>query len=715
MGRLKNIIFNISFVLNCLLVFLVLVESKISIPAWLQVAGRMHPLMLHLPITLLILCIAWFLFAERRIENEAAQNIGDWLLLLTSVTAALTALMGLFLSKETGYDADKILWHKWSGILTSVITFVWYVYRDRLRQSKAFTITTSLISLFLIVIAGHQGANITHGENFLLAPITPEQKAPKVLLEDAYVFKDMVKPILQSKCMSCHNNLKAKGNLIMETEALLMKGGKNGKLWDLNEPEFGLLLQRLHLPEEAKKHMPPKGKPQLNEEELQILYYWVKDGSDFKKKVTELPEQDTLRMLASTVFNTIETDDYDFAAADEKTIKSLNTNYRVVSPLAKESPALGVDFYGSQFYQPKQLEELLKVKTQVVTLNLNKMPVKDEELKTIAQFSNLRKLNLSFSSITGKTINELLKLKELKHLSLSGTTVKLSDVSSLSGLKSLTHLDVWSTNIKDDEIKTLLPANKSLIVETGYRGDTDHIKLNAPLLENETVVIDTPIHLQLKHSVPGVTVRYTLDGTEPDSLHSLVYDKNVVLSKSVLVKTKAFKPGWISSDVLETNFYSAKIKGDTVINLLPADSSFRGSGSRTLIDLVKGETSNFGNGKWVGYHKNKLESIIGFNTTQTISSVTLSTLIDTYSYIMPPVSIEVWGAGEDGKYRKLNSMVPSQPAALQAAYLKGYEMTFAPVTLKSIKVIAVPVAKLPAWHPGKGDKGWIFTDEVFIN
>ncbi|RTL57441.1 MAG: hypothetical protein EKK37_15475 [Sphingobacteriales bacterium] len=715
MGKTKNIIFNISFLLNCLLVFLVMVENKISIPAWLQVAGRMHPLILHLPITLLILCITWFLFAERRMENESAKQIGDWLLLLTSVTTVVTALVGLFLSRENGYEADKILWHKWSGILTSIITALWYAYRNKLRQSKALNIGIAIVGFILILVTGHQGANITHGENFLLAPITPEKTAPKVLLEDAYVFNDMVKPIIQSKCISCHNSQKAKGNLIMETEALLLKGGKNGKLWDLNEAEFGLMLHRLHLPEEAKKHMPPKGKPQLSKEELQVIYYWVKGGADFKKKVMDLPEQDTLRMLAASIFNTIETDDYSFAAADEKTIKSLNNNYRVVYPLAKESPALGVDFYGAQFYQPKQLEELLKVKEQVVTINLNKMPVKDEALKTISQFANLRKLNLSFSAITGKTINELLKLKELKHLSLSGTAVKFNDVSPLSSLKKLTHLDLWNTNVKDDEIKTLLATNKSLIIETGYKGDTDRIKLTAPLLENETVVIDTPIHLQLKHNVPGVNVRYTLDGTDPDSLHSPVYDKNIVLTKNVLVKTKAFKPGWISSDILETYFYAAKIKCDTVINILPADSAFRGNGSRTLIDLVKGETTNFGSGKWVGYHGKKMESVIGFNTAQTVSSVTLSTLIDTYSYIMPPVSIEIWGEDENGKYRKLNSLIPAQPAALQAAYLKGYEIDFAPATVKSIKIIAVPVTKLPAWHPGKGDKGWIFVDEVFIN
>jgi len=30
-------------------------------------------------------------------------------------------------------------------------------------------------------------------------------------------------------------------------------------------------------------------------------------------------------------------------------------------------------------------------------------------------------------------------------------------------------------------------------------------------------------------------------------------------------------------------------------------------------------------------------------------------------------------------------------------------------------VILKPLPKLPAWHKGKGDKGWIFADEIFLN
>ena len=36
-------------------------------------------------------------------------------------------------------------------------------------------------------------------------------------------------------------------------------------------------------------------------------------------------------------------------------------------------------------------------------------------------------------------------------------------------------------------------------------------------------------------------------------------------------------------------------------------------------------------------------------------------------------------------------------------------------TYKYYKIVAKNVLKLPAWHPGKGEKAWIFIDEIFFN
>ena len=126
--------------------------------------------------------------------------------------------------------------------------------------------------------------------------------------------------------------------------------------------------------------MPPQEKPQLTNEEAEILSRWIRRGANFTTKVASLPEKDSLRLLAAPLFQNIETDDYTFAAGDESKIKALNNNYRVVRPLALGSPALGVEFFSAEQFKPEQLKELLAVKEQIVSLNLNKMPVADKDL-----------------------------------------------------------------------------------------------------------------------------------------------------------------------------------------------------------------------------------------------------------------------------------------------------------------------------------------------
>ena len=715
MQRWKNIIFNTTFALNILLLFLFIFDSRLHVPPWLQVVGRMHTMFVHFPIVMLALCIFWELFSGYKKSYVGVKaEIGDELLLIAAFTSVITALMGLFLSREEGYTAGLLVWHKWGGIFISFLSLAWYVFREKVRQVRAVLLSTTLAAMLMIIITGHLGADITHGEDFLLAPVTPEKQKPAVLFEDAAVYADMVQPILEAKCMSCHNSDKAKGSLVMETKELLLKGGKDGKLWDTTQNDFGLLMQRIHLPPQSKKHMPPQGKPQLTEEEAQILYYWIKGGASFTAKVDSLPEKDSLRLLAASLFQTIETDDYTFAPADEKKVNALNNNYRVVKPLAIGSPALGVEFFSIEQFKPEQLKELLDVKNQVVSLSLDKMPVTDDDLKTISQFSNLRKLNLSFTNITGATLNELTKLKELKLLSLSGTKVKSSSLAPLVNLPKLTHLFVWSTSIPPDDIKKLQQQFKATTIETGFRGDTVIIKLNPPVIQNEEQVITQPVPLQLKHYVKGVTIRYTTDGTDPDSVNSPIYQDTVMLTKKQTIKAKAFKPGWISSDIVEEIFYKAGIVPDSVALVNAPDSAYRGDGAATLHDGKKGSI-NFRDGMWLGYRVNSFEANFYFDKEVNVSSVTVSSIVDIGSYLMPPQEIEVWGGNNESSLHLIKRMQPEQPSKEKPAYLTGYDVDFSTTKVKILRVILKPVSKLPAWHRGKGDKAWVFADEVFFN
>ena len=714
MERTKNIIFNITLAVNSLLLFLLLFEDRIVLPAWLQVGGRMHPMFLHFPIVLVVLYVLWvLLFVKRTSSPDSAAEIGGWLLLLSAFSSGLTALSGLFLSREAGYDAEALIWHKWGGVAVALILVLWYAFNKILGRTKTGTIAVALFSFALIIFTGHQGAGVTHGQNFLIAPMLPEQKQPEILLEDAVVFTHMVQPILQSKCMGCHNSRKAKGDLVMETRDLLLKGGKTGKLWDTTQTDLGLMMTRIHLPLESKKHMPPQGKPQLTDEEISILANWIKSGADFDTRAVALDTNAALRKIAERNFTTVETDEYAFEAADNQRVQQLNNNYRIVYRLSKNSPALGAEFFSASQFNPQGLKDLLKVKEQLVYLNLYKMPVKDEDLKIIGQFTQLRKLNLSFTGITGSGLDALQGLKALRHLSLSGAPIKTDAFRSLSGLKGLTKLYIWNTTVSDEAIKALKNDNKELVIEKGFRGDTITLKLTPPVLENEEQVITESQGLRLKHYINGVTIRYTLDGTVPDSLESAVYNPEVMITDPVHLVAKAFKPGWHTSDSLVAFFYKARFRADSLVHLLPPDKSHKDEKGRSLIDGVKGD-NNFRTGKWVGFAGNRMEALLVFNQVSEISGVNISSLVDVGSHIMPPQLIEVWGGEDRSNFKLLDRISPEQPRKQKPAYQKVYELSFKEVPVRYLKIIAVPVTKLPSWHPGKGNRGWFFSDELFV-
>jgi hypothetical protein len=703
--RWKNLLFNITLAINCLLCFLLLFESRLVVPAWLQVAGRMHPLILHFPIALVVL------FVFQRLVLRLADNT---LLLLAAFTAAATALMGLFLSKEPGYDPDVLFWHKYSGIAVSFLTLAWYHWFDRLSLVRYAGVGVAIGCLALLTFTGDKGADITHGRNFLLAPVSTASSVGKVALEDAVVFNDMVRPILQNKCMGCHNSSKAKGQLIMETTQLLLKGGKNGPVWDSSDAGLGLMMRRIHLPLDDEKHMPVKGKPQLTDQEITILYQWLKHDPTRSVRVAQLPSNDTLYQLAAALFrNGQDEDQYDFPSADEKLVHQLNTSYRVVSPVALNSPGLNVDFFSPQFFQPGQLKDLDPIARQIVSLDLDKMPVTDADIPTIVRFSNLRTLNLSFTGVTGAGITQLCRLGQLKSLSLSGTPVKSADIACLLTMKSLRRLYLWNTAIAPGTIASAGKGNGGLDVETGIRTDTMLIRLNPPILQNDERILLQPVPLRLKHYVPGVAMRYTLDGSSPDS-NSTLYRGAMPFSENAVLKVRAFKKGWLPSDSVETRFYTERYRPDSVIMLRPLDSNYKGRGPRTVIDLDKGDL-NWASGKWLGFRRNDMQCLLLFDKPVEAHTVTLSSMINTGASILPPAGIEIWGGSSAQSLRLLGRLTPDTARPSTPPGLPGYDIAFRPTLVRCIKVVLKPVGKLPDWQIEKGKPGWAFVDEIFVN
>lgn len=701
--------------LNSLLLFFLLVENMLVVPAWLQVFGRMHPLLLHFPIVLTLLFVGMlFLVPKRLLPEHRIQTVTEWVLLLSAFTCSLTALMGFFLSRDGGYDQEAIALHKWTGILLPFLLFIIYSFREYIFNRIIFARAIAVCVALFITAAAHYGGVITHGENFVLQPMTPEKVKVMPSFEEAIVFADMVQPILDKKCLSCHNNKKAKGELIMETRDLLLKGGKNGKLWDTTQAELGLMMKRIHLPMEDKKHMPPSGKPQLTDEEVAILQAWIKSGADFDKRVIELEPTDTLFAMAKKTLKPSSEIQYDFKPADDNLIVQLSNNNRVITPVAMGSPALEVTFYNRGLFKSESLKELNKLAPQIVAINLINMPVKDEDLSVLKTFTNLRKLYLNFSAITGKTLDELQVLPNLQVLSLTGTKVEYKHLRTLQEFPKLHTVYLWSTAITNEQIAELKKHDKRVAYQTGFTGDTLIMQLTPPIIENDPPVIYSSTGLKLKHNINGTVIRYSLDGSDPDSVKSPIFKDSVTLKSPATVKAKAFKPGWISSEVIERYFFQSSYTPDTIVLQSEPEDRYRANGSKTLYDKEKSDL-NILSTRWLGFKDEKMIALIVLDSLTPVRNVTLSVLRDHGAYVFPPSKVEIWG-GADNKNMKLITTMPIK-LATEGLPNKNIpiECNFNTVPVKYIRVVAYPVAKIPSWHSGKGEKAHLFVDEIFVN
>lgn len=708
---------NLLFALNIFIIVLLLAGDHLIIPRWLQPVGRLHPLILHFPIVLLILAMMmeFFRFRPAFAAEKFYQEFTTTLLLIGALFSAITAIMGLFLAREPGYDGSTIQWHKWFGVGIVFVASLIYWIRGNTWYNSAMARSGSVILLFFLLIAGHYGADITHGDNFIFAPVMQNSK-PLVPIEKALVYRDVVQPIFESKCVGCHNPDKLKGSLMLIDEQSILKGGKTGKLFVPGQPQLSLLLQRIHLPEEEKKHMPPAGKPQLTTAEMTVLYQWIRENADFKKKVTDLPEKDSLRLAASLFLKPAEAaeDHYDFAAADEKVIKKLNNNYRGIYPLADGSPALAVDVYNKSVYNAKVLEGLSEIKKQVVSLNLNKMPVKDAELKTIAQFENLRTLNLNATDITGATLKDLVPLKYLRSLSLAGTKLDPKSLSQLHAFKSLKELAVWNTGLSPAETLALQNSNKNIRFIEGFKDDGKPMKLVPPQVKNTAFVFSKPIPLVITHPVKGVDIRYTTDGKDPDSIKSLLYQPGVMISANTIIKAKAYKAGWYGSDMVNYSFYKTTFKPDSAALITSVSESYQADGAKTLIDGELGGM-NTGNNKWLGTQAD-MQVLLFFKTPVKPRTLTLNSLKYIDAQIFLPSEVQIWGGPDQQHLKLISTVIPGPQKKKDPPVITGLICKLSETApISCMKIVAKPIKKLPAWHPAKGKPSWVFVDEVFVN
>ena len=213
----------------------------------------------------------------------------------------VAGISGFLQYQFEGFAWEDVRVHLIGGVLTSLGSFGIYFHLKKnetiLPKSKALALGLGLI----LTVTGHLGGNLTHGESYFTEILPPElqsflgieiepEKGPQLEeanWENAQLYGEVIQPILNQNCKSCHNPRNKKGELDLSTMKGLLAGGEDGLILTAGNAAHSELFARLILSKEDEKHMPPSEKKQPSKEEISLIEQWIKSGGKESQTLAE--------------------------------------------------------------------------------------------------------------------------------------------------------------------------------------------------------------------------------------------------------------------------------------------------------------------------------------------------------------------------------------------------------------------------------------------
>ncbi len=240
--------------------------------------------------------------------------------------------------------------------------------------------------------------------------------------------------------------------------------------------------------------------------------------------------------------------------------------------------------------------------------------------------------------------------------------------------------------------------------------DAEKIVLN-PVIDAGAISFTGNKEIVISSPQKNSSLYYTVDGSAPTA-QSLKYTVPFSIDKSATIKAIAVNEKGQASYITTASFI--KRDNDWSVTLhTPYEAMYDGGGANGLIDGIFG-SANWRKGNWMGFQKTNIEAVIDLKEQKTISQLTAGFLQDTRAWIVAPKQLIVEVSADGINFTKVYSgenYLPIDDLKVQVKKITG---TFAPVTARYVKLIAVQYGKLPEWHEGAGGDTHLFIDEIEI-
>lgn len=483
----KRILLAVIFLVPAFILLALPFYTPGDVPYLLLTVGRFHPVILHFPIVLIIVAMILEVMRRWNLLRRA-----DFVITVILVAAALSAVVaiasGYLLYASGDYSGALLERHLWIGVITGVsilFTASCYFLNRNSKKFYPFYLGGLLISNCAVAYTSHLGGALTHGENYLseyLPLITAKTEDGNVKPEsEMLVYEDMIVPVFEAKCMGCHNESRAKGDLSMASYQRLLKGGESGSVSIIpGNADSSEIYRRLVLPENDDDRMPPEGKTPLTPAETALIKLWIDSGAAVNARVANMRRDSVADAVVREILPQLNRYRRKQQVARLE-YKQLQRELDVVAgrlniTIAPDSSAEENLFMIAMKFPPAslsngQLRELAPYANVFSKLSLVASGIGDDGLYHIGKMEKVKSLFLQKTKLNGSGLVHLQHLENLEVLNLSFTEVDDKAALDLLKIPNLREVYLYRTKVSSDVIKALQdyrPTLKILLEEGPY-------------------------------------------------------------------------------------------------------------------------------------------------------------------------------------------------------------------------------------------------------
>ena len=662
--------------------------------------GNFHPVVLHLPIGAFLFTFLLFVSQKYLKSNfNPAVRMG---LLFSFITSIITSIFGYILHLNGDYDSVLVDRHMWLAIATTIlIGFVLYLHKKQ--KPYNHILSSFVFATVLLTITGHNGGSLTHGKDYLKLPDF-EKEISIVSYDSIHVFNQVISPILDSKCVKCHNTGKSKGNLMLSSIDKILLGGEKGQIIKSNSSVDSRLYTYLNLPIDDEMHMPPDGNSQLNDNEKELIKLWIDEGADFynfRKMNDDNFSKEILSFLPKEIASVDPPNRNDL-------VRLIENEFRI-ERISVENNFIDIKYQGKSFKQ-SYLRLLSKVSNNIKRLDLSFVDLSSIDLSRLDDFDNLTYLNLNNTKLTTKKLQKL--DFDIQTLILSNNNFDVSVFDKF--ISNPTNERVFAYNtISDLDLTKEISANSNDKIYFGVSLDdfASNVPLKIPIITPTQTLFSSTIDVEVVSDITNPDYRYTINGEEPDSLSNL-YVGPIKIDRSSNLKFKAFKKGSRPSPVQEV-FYRKIAASITDFKLL--STTVEPYAAKNILSNNEVGSADFRDGTWNGFIKSDTRSgdmIAEFSLPEGVNEIGISSLTDYGAYILFPTKIELYDISL-GNDELVYSKNISRKFDEENAPLHTFRI---PINknLKKVRLKVISNKKLPKGHPAEGEPAWLFIDEIML-